>query len=109
MKHTQVYLSPRVSGISEDLQKTRFVLQVENKVSPPHFAFKNTKAWLYVIHALTTAPVWKSGSFILCYSLVIDATLNRKRVRVSTLKTHITNETRNIVFFSLRLEYILFK
>lgn len=42
----------------------------------PSFPFENTEASLHLIYTLTTVPVWKSRSFILCYSLVIDATLN---------------------------------
>ena len=71
----------------------------------PSFPFENAEASLHLIYTLTTVLVWKSRSFILCYSLVIDATLNWRRVRVSTLKTHITRERLGILF--LRLEYIL--
>lgn len=35
-----------------------------------------TEASLHPFYTLTTVLVWKSRSFILCYSLVIDATLN---------------------------------
>lgn len=69
------------------------------------FSHLKTEASLHLIYTLTTVLVWKSRSFILCYSLVIDATLNWRRVRVSTLKTHITRERLGILF--LRLEYIL--
>lgn len=97
---------------------TMHVSSVENKVGTageeirdicaevlPSFPFENAEASLHLIYTLTTVLVWKSRSFILCYSLVIDATLNWRRVRVSTLKTHITRERLGILF--LRLEYIL--
>lgn len=42
----------------------------------PSFPFENAEASLPLIYTLTTVLVWKSRSFILCYSLVIDATLN---------------------------------
>lgn len=111
------YLNVRLStSVLESIQ--RHVSSVENTVCTTggeipdiHWggfyllSHLKTEASLHLFYTLTTVLVWKSRSFILCYSLVIDATLNWRRVRVSTLKTHITREREGILF--LRLEYIL--
>lgn len=98
-------------GDHADALKTPSALQVEICTRRFHLLpHLWAAASRHLLYTLTTVPLWKSRSSILCYSLIIDATLNWRRVRVSTLKTHITRESvregvregergsRNIVF-----------